>query len=97
MPAEASASEVARAAAEAGYPVSPQRVRQIRADAGDPPRPTNRPRKGSDRSLQAIGARATDLAGLASVTPDELLDAGYEACTTREQRATLASDDPDPG
>lgn len=70
------APAVAAQLAAAGMPISPARVRQIRADArvaaptgrGGQRSPT------STRSLQALGARVVEIATARDVTPDALLD-----------------------
>lgn len=88
-----SAPTAADGAAATGTPL--RTAQHQRAVAGIST-PTGRPKSPtSTRSLQALGARAASLAGLASVTPDELITAGWEAVTTEEQRAELL-DDEDP-
>lgn len=80
----------AAVAAEVGR--SPERIAQIRRAEGDVRRPGRRRSATSRDSLAALGTRASFLAALASVTPDELITAGWEALTTEEQRALLSDD-----
>lgn len=85
-----SAPTAADAAAATGIPV---RTAQHQRAAAGISTPTGRPKSlTSTRSLQALGSRAASLAALASVTPDELITAGWEAVTTEEQRAELLDD-----